>query len=309
MALPIHVAILDLDVPVPAIYNTRGLYSSIFRRLLESAASRLNATRTRPIAIHTSAWDLIGGNYPPLSSFLTSPPTHSSSEDTQSTNPLALPISAILLTGSAPAAYETATYPWIAPLADFLSLVYNDYPHVKIFGSCFGHQILAQTLLSPPLRNELCPDGREMGLVPISLTGEFRDSFPALRDRLPGDGEKMRLQMIHGDWVVPASGARDAVVLPAPWMNVGSSEACPIQGLYCPKRVLSYQGHFEFDAVVNAETCREFGRRAAWKPELMVEWLRLIELGKGKSEGEDEDDAKVAAEVVVLFFAGEDSPS
>lgn len=145
--------------------------------------------------------------------------------------------------------------------------------------------------------------------MPISLTEGFVSSFPGLRQRLSGSGGKMRLQMIHGDWVVPASGDRDPVELPAPWMNMGGTEACPIQGLYCPKRVLSYQGHFEFDVVVNSETCKEFGRRAGWDPELMKEWMRMIELGRGKSLGEDDDDSKVAAELVVLFFAGEDAPA
>ncbi|KAH8427488.1 uncharacterized protein LDX57_005201 [Aspergillus melleus] len=302
MSLPVHVAIFDLDVPVPAVYSARGLYSSIFRRLLENAASRLNQSRSRPIAIHTSSWDILGGSYPPLASLRT---TENESDSDNPTNPLALPISAILLTGSAPAAYDTATHPWINPLADYLTRIYNDFPHVKIFGSCFGHQILAQTLLSPPLKNELCPEGREMGLVPIALTEGFQASFPHVKHALP-EG-RMRLQMIHGDWVVPVSGARDPVDLPAPWMNIGGSQACPIQGLYCPKRVLSYQGHFEFDTFVNVETCKEFGKRAGWNPELIVEWLKMIELGKGKGEGdEDDDDAKVAAEVVVLFFAGED---
>ncbi|KAK1143513.1 hypothetical protein N8T08_006319 [Aspergillus melleus] len=303
MSLSVHVAIFDLDVPVPPVYSARGLYSSIFRRLLENAASRLNQSRSRPIAIHTSSWDILGGSYPPLASLRATEP-ESDSDPSTPTNPLALPISAILLTGSAPAAYDTATHPWINPLADYLTRIYSDFPHVKIFGSCFGHQILAQTLLSPPLKNELCPEGREMGLVPIALTEGFQTSFPHVKRALP-DG-RMRLQMIHGDWVVPVSGARDLVALPAPWMNIGGSEACPIQGLYCPKRVLSYQGHFEFDTFVNVETCKEFGKRAEWNPELIVEWLKMIELGKGKGEGdEDDDDAKVAAEVVVLFFAGE----
>lgn len=34
-----HIAVLDTDVPVPAVYSTRGLYSIQFRTLLQAAAT------------------------------------------------------------------------------------------------------------------------------------------------------------------------------------------------------------------------------------------------------------------------------
>ena len=50
-------------------------------------------------------------------------------------------------------------------------------------------------------------------------------------------------------------------LLPYPWINLGSTAKSPIQGLYLPNRVLTYQGHFEFDTWVNRETLIEFARR------------------------------------------------
>ncbi|KAE8163562.1 class I glutamine amidotransferase-like protein [Aspergillus tamarii] len=298
-----HIAVLDTDVPVPAVYSARGLYSSQFRHLLQSAAARLSEAG-RKISIFTSAYDVVGGSFPPLESLRTTKRSEACSNENGTPNPLAQPIDGILITGAAAGAYDTSIYPWIKPLESWIQKVYTQYPHVKFFGSCFGHQIIAQALLStsapqcapgPAMKVELCPDGRETGLVPIDLTPEFVASFPEVVERLPGARKQMRLQMIHGDWVVPVAGPN--AELPAGWVNVGSTALCPVQGLYCPGRVLTYQGHFEFDVFVNRETCLAFGRRLKWSEEETAHYVGLI-------EGGEDDDSKVAAEVVATFFCG-----
>ncbi|KAL5048242.1 hypothetical protein BDW71DRAFT_213659 [Aspergillus fruticulosus] len=306
----LHIAILDIDVPVPTVYAARGLYSSQFRTLLQSAASRLNLPAS---SIHTTAFDVVGGSLPPLQSLRTSPreAENGVNGDATSINPLALPIDGILITGAAAAAYEAAKYPWIIPLQSFVQTVFESYPRVKLFGSCFGHQIIGQALLTaqaarrsprqaPSVTVERNPQGSEMGLASIKLTPEFTAAFPVLSTHLPV-ADEMRLQMIHGDWVALLPGIKE---LPEPWMNVGSTELCPVQGLYYPGRVLTYQGHFEFDVFVNSETCVEFGRRSGWEKADVERYLGLI--GRGRVEGiaEDDDDAKVAAEVVMSFFWG-----
>ncbi|KAI9376614.1 class I glutamine amidotransferase-like protein [Aspergillus egyptiacus] len=318
----VHIAILDVDVPVPTVYSARGLYSSIFRHLLLSAASRRNLP---PSTIYTTAFDVVGGSLPPLSALRTSPP-HSSANGSslnrdgdaaaEASNPLAHPIDGILITGSAAAAYESAKYPWIPPLQAFLQTVFNEYPHVKIFGACFGHQILAQALLSaseskpqtsistsipPTVMVEKCPRGREMGLVGVLLDADFRARFHSVLHPALPDKDRMRLQMVHGDWVVLRPGVER---LPAPWMNVGSTEMCPVQGLYYPGRVLTFQGHFEFDVFMSLETCLEFARRGGWEREEVERSLELIGKGRVEGQAEDDDDSRVAAEVVLEFFRG-----
>ncbi|KAL4921517.1 class I glutamine amidotransferase-like protein [Aspergillus aurantiobrunneus] len=301
----LHIAILDADVPVPTVYAARGLYSSQFRALLQSAASRLNFPAS---SIHTTAFDVVGGSLPPLQSLRTSsrPTTNVSGGEEHTSNPLALPIDGILITGAAAAAYEAAKHPWIAPLQSFVQTVFKEFPHVKLFGSCFGHQIIAQGLLSsqaqapdpPSVAVEACPQGSEMGLAPIKLAPEFSAQFPSLSTSLSVQNE-MRLQMIHGDWVSLLPGTPK---LPTPWVNVGSTDLCPVQGLYYPGRVLTYQGHFEFDVFVNSETCVEFGRRNRWDAVAVERYLGLIRRARVEGVVEDDDDAKAAAEVVLLFF-------
>lgn len=314
----IHVAVLDADIPCLSVYAQRGLYSSQFRVLLENAAERLNKDadiqlQNGPLAVHVTAFDAVGGTLPPLDYLRASP---RSPAETNAGGPFS-PIDAILITGSACSAYDP--HPWIAQLQSFIQTVHIKYPLVKIFGSCFGHQIIAQALLSESTSTaatpastfhvEHAPSGFEMGIQPITLDPAFTANFPPLARA--SSQNPFRIQLIHGDQVVPtpttqaASTAGSAISLPPPWMNIGRSAQCPIQGLYNPGRILTYQGHFEFDTFVNRELCIEFGRRANWPAEEVASYVRQIEgaLVPGK---EDDDDSKAAAEAVLLFFAGED---
>ncbi|KAJ5343917.1 hypothetical protein MYU51_002159 [Penicillium brevicompactum] len=301
----IHVAALDADIPCHSVYKERGQWSSMFRTLLQNAANRLNKSETQSkISVHVTAFDAVGGSLPPLSTL-----RQSTSEP--HAGPLG-PIDAILISGSSFSAYED--HPWIHNLQSFVKTVYTTYPEVKIFGSCFGHQIIAQALLQHADAEvqvdevsthhvEHSPAGFEMGIHPITLNPEFTARFPPLARAAP-----FRIQLIHADGVVPTPAALEAaagpVVLPTPWLNVGSSAQCAIQGLYNPGRVLTYQGHFEFDTFVNSELMQEFARRANWPAEDVASYLEQINRSAVVG-GEDDDDAKAAAEAVLLFMVGD----
>lgn len=318
----IHVAVLDAEIPCLSVYARRGLFSSQFRVLLENAAERLNKNaeiqlQNGPLAVHVTAFDAVGGSLPPLECLRASP---RSPAETNAGGPLGA-IDAILITGSASSAYDA--HPWIAKLQSFIQTVHVNYPLVKIFGSCFGHQIIAQALLSgsadklgvvtaptSTFHVEHASTGYEMGIQPITLDPAFTAQFPPLARA--SSQKPFRIQLIHGDQVVPTPAARAAaaaagtdVSLPAPWMNIGSSAQCPIQGLYHPGRILTYQGHFEFDTFVNRELCVEFGRRAHWPASDVASYVRQIERALVPGQ-EDDDDSQAAAEAVLLFFAGDD---
>ena len=70
MATPqtINIALLDADIPVPAVLSARGYYSTIFQRLLESALIRLakaNTVVSDPLpTVQFSAYDIVRGDYP-----------------------------------------------------------------------------------------------------------------------------------------------------------------------------------------------------------------------------------------------------
>uniref|UniRef100_A0A093VTP1 Putative glutamine amidotransferase-like protein C13C5.04 n=1 Tax=Talaromyces marneffei PM1 TaxID=1077442 RepID=A0A093VTP1_TALMA len=332
----IHIAVLDTDVPVPTVYAARGLYSSQFRVLLQSAATRLNqsiknnAVSASQIQIHTSAYDVVGGSYPALGMLRKTPPLHDEEEkEEEEEEEVFRPIDAILITGSAASAYyQGEQYAWVTKLQEFIRRVWSRYPHVKFFGSCFGHQVIAQALLATPqkdssletplVRVEACPMGYEIGIQPIEISREFgatalgKTFSKSLNER---DGGKLHIQLIHGDRVIgfhppstagasetsslpPAAAAAALTALPQPWLNLGSTLLSPIQGLYYPGRVLTYQGHFEFDIFVNSETVIEFGRRTGWDAQMVAESLQKV-----NACGLGDDDSKAAAEIVVQFLA------
>ncbi|PLN81760.1 hypothetical protein BDW42DRAFT_200684 [Aspergillus taichungensis] len=306
-----HIAILDADIPVPAVYARRGLYSSQFKKLLQEAAARVHES---PSQIYTTAYDVVGGCLPSFDS-LRKQPSHPTTTTTVATNgasnsnaanPLTHPIDGILITGSSSGVYATATHPWITPLKEFIQTVFTSYPHIRLFGACFGHQLIAQALLYPNVHVEACPAGFEIGPVDISLSEPFARAFSGPCRSLRAGPNCMRLQVVHGDWVVPADCKNEQERgggLPAPWVNVGSTAACAVQGLYYPGRVLTLQGHFEFDGFVNRETCREFGRRLGWGEERVK---RVLEEIGGSGDEAGVDDSEVAAEVVLRFFEGRD---
>ncbi|KAJ5745747.1 hypothetical protein N7520_010929 [Penicillium odoratum] len=320
MAHHIHIAVLDTDIPCLAVYAQRGLYSSQFRVLLQSAAERVNANpelqlQNGPLAVHVTAFDAVGGMLPPLECLRSLPRS-----PTDKAGPFSA-IDAILITGSGSSAYDSN--PWIRQLESFIQTVHIDFPLVKIFGSCFGHQIIAQALLSglnnpeaeashPTFHVEKSTQGFEFGIQPITLNQSFTSHFPMLA-RHSSPATPFRIQLIHGDIVVPtpaiitaASARHDDIQLPPGWMNIGHSAACDIQGLYYPGRILSYQGHFEFDVFSNRALCIEFGRRANWPADVIQQYVEWIERALVPG-ARDDDDAQAAAEAVLLFFAGEDT--
>lgn len=188
---------------------------------------------------------------------------------------------AIIVSGSASSAYDDT--PWIHRLSAFLIEVYENHPRIKFFGACFGHQIICQALLGKcGARVELDPSGWEIGIQSVSLTHPFQAAF-----RLPES--KLRMQFLHADHVLLPKA------LPPKWMVVGETAQCAVQGVYEEGRVLTLQGHFEFDVWVNRETV-EYLFNDTWEKGFMKGVLGSIE---------GEDDARRVAGVIVRFLAGE----
>ncbi|CZS94882.1 uncharacterized protein RAG0_04709 [Rhynchosporium agropyri] len=255
---------LDCDIPVPNVYAERGFYSDIFENLLNSAVKTENKSHGGSIPadldVRVTRYDCMGGDLP-------------------STRQLE-GVQGIILTGSAFSAYDDV--PWIHNLIAFVLEIYYDFPYIKIFGSCFGHQLVAHAIFSTPYSSVVYhdPTGWELGVQPITLTPPFLSHYGPVTSN-PSSPSHSRLQLIHADHVlIPSSLMRKEG-----FKSIGRSERCAVQGIWKDGRVLTFQGHAEFDRFVIGETARFVGM-----DELSVESVMR------------DDDALWAAGVILRFF-------
>ncbi|KAF1734637.1 putative glutamine amidotransferase-like protein [Beauveria bassiana] len=125
----------------------------------------------------------------------------------------------LMISGSKHTAFENK--PWIVALIDYLSDFFKN-SRKPVVGICFGHQIIARTLGG---RVEVSPGGWENSVTRIDLNATGQQFFG-----------------------VPSITHRDAVtVLPPGVDSIGGSARCGVHGMYRPGRILSFQGHPEFD--------------------------------------------------------------
>ncbi|EPE31450.1 Class I glutamine amidotransferase-like protein [Glarea lozoyensis ATCC 20868] len=262
MPAPLHIAILDCDIPVPNVYAARNYYSDIFASLLRDAASK--SAEFEGLELKFSRYDSMKGEEP-------------SDEELRG-------LDGIIITGSASSAYDKV--PWIEALTALCHKIYTQHPHIRIFGSCFGHQLLSHVLFSPPGQNIVCkdPNGWELGVHPITLSPQFQAHFGPVTSN-PERPNELRLQFVHADHV-------DLHELPEGFVSVGRSSHCGLQGVWKRGRVLTYQGHAEFDRFVNCETLRVFGK-VIWEEEFIKRALEQVD---------QDDDAVWAAGVMLRFF-------
>ncbi|KAH1490163.1 hypothetical protein LV164_005346 [Aspergillus fumigatus] len=298
MTRTIHIAVLDVDIPPRSLYETHGLCSAHFRHALQDAATRFNAlTPGSDIRIAVTPYDIRGGHYPDFRHLRkTQTPLSEHSID------------AILITGGAPGVYEIDKRPWMQTLAKFLQTVFREYPAVRIMGTCFGHQLIGHALVDSGAGDvyvEKCPLGREVGIHTVQLNRDFVDAFPLALGHLPNG--QLKIQMFHGDRVMVKGGTEGvlpetaAVSLPAPWVNIGSTPLCPIQGMYYPGRVLSVQGHYELDACGMQSMCLELAPLLGWTDSKLGLFLEQV----GDDYNGRQDDSEAFALAVVCFLAGE----
>ncbi|OBT64432.1 hypothetical protein VE03_05775 [Pseudogymnoascus sp. 23342-1-I1] len=255
--LSLFVAYIKCGSPSQSVLDTHGEYHNMLIEMLNSMASTLEWGE---VNIDGLGFDATKGFLP-----------NSGTIDA---------FDAVVVTGSSYSAYDNN--PWVTKLG-----IYEEKPKIRLFGSCFGHQMICKALFKPsPLQPDLPPHtpvvfrnpkGWELGVHPIELSPEFMARFgPVLSN--PNSPPHMRLRLIHQDNVNPDS-------LPDDFINVGRSEGCQVQGVYEKGRVLTLQGNPEFDKKVMVE----FG-----KP--------IIEKGHIDTVKSGPDDYGYTARAILGFF-------
>jgi GMP synthase-like glutamine amidotransferase len=116
--------------------------------------------------------------------------------------------------------------PWMKQLATFLQTVYTDYPHVKLYGGCFGHQFIAYAL------------GGSVGKNPPEVGFNFKRQLLEVEDP---DSKSSTLTLsiykCHGYCVT---------ALPNDAKRLATTSLCENESFAVGRRVLCFQGHPEF---------------------------------------------------------------
>ncbi|OAG45396.1 hypothetical protein AYO21_00030 [Fonsecaea monophora] len=276
--LTLHLAILICEVLPPPVSRLRGPFDQIFQNFFDRGAKRLlerarHGDEVSPalegqIKVRTTPYNATAGQLP----------------DAEALEGL----DALVVTGSSAGAYEDIE--WVKKLGGFLQHTYQHHPKVKIFGTCFGHQIINQSLFAHTgglhvIKN---PRGWELGVYEIAINPDFASCFPRQLKSLSRSSGAIQLQLSHQDTVVVTQPGR----LPAECVEVGATALCGMQGMYVPNRVLTLQAHPEFDREVNGACIREIVG-SDWPVEETREYLRLTD---------KDDDAALMEEVVMEFL-------
>ncbi|RFU72777.1 anthranilate synthase component ii [Trichoderma arundinaceum] len=206
----LRLAILECDTPFPKAKASRGSYGNIFQDLFELGLQNLG-DEAADVQLHVSKWNVVAGNYPRLDES-----------------------DAFVITGSSSAPFDDD--PWIVALVAFVNRVLDSKEDKKVFGICFGHQIIGRALGADVASN---PGGWELSVESIALSDQGQELFG-----LPS----VELHQMHRDVVL---------TVPPGVTSLGNTTRCPIQILYKAGQVLSFQGHPEFDEPINDELLRE----------------------------------------------------
>ena len=166
---------------------------------------------------------------------------------------------------------------------------YSHYPWVKLFGACFGHQIISKALLADQgVYVERNPHGWENGVYTVDVCAEFTDLFPEQLPLALGRPCRLSVQFVHGDHVVIPEAADISG-----WVQFGATKLCSAQGLCKPYRVLTYQGHAEYDIKINTANMESLAEKSGWSDQYMAETMSLVR---------HDDDSAIFADVALAFF-------
>jgi len=184
----IRIALLNCDTPIEPVRLAHGDYYAIFSTLL---------TRSLPPGVGEDRYAL--HNYDVVNKM-------EYPKDVEEYD-------ALLMTGSAKSAYEDSE--WVHKLLRYIKHVAEEKPKVKVFGICFGHQIVGQALGGSCVPNngiwEIGPTNVQLNEVGKKIFGKGK--------------EILNIQQFHRDHVITLP------TQPYEFQCIGSTELCANQGM------------------------------------------------------------------------------
>jgi GMP synthase-like glutamine amidotransferase len=126
---------------------------------------------------------------------------------------------------------------------------------VRLVGVCFGHQIIGRALGQKVGRSD---GGWEISVTPMQLTAKGKELFGL--DEVVSSGLDMIILFL---WYLPHTLIREQAIhqmhqdavftYPPSVEHLGHSPSCHVQGMYERKRLITTQGHPEFDGDIVEE--------------------------------------------------------
>jgi len=137
-------------------------------------------------------------------------------------------IDAVVLSGSKHTAYHDD--PWILKLVEFTKRVLEEQQRVRVIGICFGHQIVGRAVGAVVTGSE----GWEISVLGLDLTKKGQEVFGRTG---------LAIHQMHRDIVASLPPNSDIEIL-------GTTSKCAIHGMYVPKKLITIQGHPEFNSEI-----------------------------------------------------------
>ncbi|KAN0035061.1 hypothetical protein ACTA71_004316 [Dictyostelium dimigraforme] len=159
-----------------------------------------------------------------------------------------------IITGSVANAYDQDE--WIVLLKQRIVELANN--NIKIFGICFGHQIIAEALGGKCEKNE---KGWEIGQHSIKLEKKVSNIFSKLLNTneinvfVDGDYDhKNKIEILNDEISLYQIHQDHVIMIPSDMISIGATEKSNVQGMLRESKskpgtfnILSFQGHPEFD--------------------------------------------------------------
>ncbi|KAB8255809.1 class I glutamine amidotransferase-like protein [Aspergillus pseudonomiae] len=163
-------------------------------------------------------------------------------------------VDAIVQTGSKHDSFEND--PWILKLVEYTQKALQDN-RVKLLGICFGHQIIGRALGVKVGRSDA---GWELAVCNMDLTDQGKKLFGK---------DKLRIHQMHRDIVHSC---------PPTVIPLGSSPKCALQGMYLPGKLITVQGHPEYNGFIVTEIVNKRTRDGVFSKEQSEDALARTEL-------------------------------
>ncbi|KAJ4351762.1 uncharacterized protein N0V89_007105 [Didymosphaeria variabile] len=135
-------------------------------------------------------------------------------------------VDAVLISGSKHNSFDND--PWILKLVEFTEKLLKQ-DRIRVIGVCFGHQIIGRAAGVKVGRME---GNMEVSVLPVELTEKGKEIFKQ---------DTLSIHQMHRDVVFECPEGTEVL---------GGSPRCLVQGMYKKGRLISVQGHPEFNEAI-----------------------------------------------------------